>query len=108
MDTFPDQFPLTDPGLGSEDFNMVENHELDCKSFSSCVKYGPAWTSSGHPVVERERAATLVVSVHCFTLDGGQVVRGSWSAPVPSAANGGICDARCQEAALKALRSDAK
>merc|ERR1711871_831265 len=100
MDTLSDQFPQPDPDLRSEDSNMVENYELDCKFSSSVVEFGPACTSSGHPVVERERAATLEVSVHCFTLDGVQVVRGSWSAPVPSAASGGYWNARCQEAAL--------
>ena len=32
-------------------------------------------------MVERERAATLEVSVHCFTLDGVHVMRGVWTEP---------------------------
>ena len=66
MDTSGDLFP-TDPGFRSELLNMVENLELDCDSFSSSVKYGPAWTGCGHNVEERERARRLVPtdSQHC-------------------------------------------
>ena len=55
MDTFGGHFP-TDPVFVSELLYMVENLELDGKTFSSHGEYGPAWTGCGQPVEERERA----------------------------------------------------
>ena len=103
MDTDTRSLPQ-DPGLWSELLYMVENLELDCDSFSSSVKYGPAWTGCGHLVEERERAATCKVSVSRFTLDGPTMSRGSWTAPAALAARGGFGSVWSQEAAQKALR----
>ena len=105
MDTFGGHFP-TDPVFVSELLYMVENLELDGKTFSSHGEYGPAWTGCGQPVEERERAATCKVSVSRFTLEWSPLLRGSWTAPAARAASGGYRSVWSQEAAQKALRWD--
>ena len=40
MDTLIDHFLTPDLGLASEDFNMVENHELDGGDFTAMEKPG--------------------------------------------------------------------
>ena len=69
METLIDQFLTPDLGLMSEDFNMVENFELDSGNSNAMERPGPNRTVGGHNVVERERASSWAVSVHRFTLE---------------------------------------
>ena len=79
MDTLFDQFPSPDPGLRSEDSNMVENLRLECNSFSIIDEFGPTWSGGGRQVVERERGEVCMGSVHAFPLAGLGLPVESWS-----------------------------
>ena len=69
----------TDPGLRSEDSNMVENLELECNNFFITNESGPTWSGGGRPVVERERGEVCMGSMHAFPLAGLGLPVESWS-----------------------------
>ena len=89
MDKLIDHFLTPDLGLCSEDFNMVENFELDSGNSNAMERPGPNRTVGGHNVVERERASSWAVSVHRFTLERSAVSRDAWTGSAVQLTNGG-------------------